>query len=94
VLASWFGQSSDCELELLEPVDPDDWLCEALGVSAELDWAHAFAAPIPPTTSVLAASVPATIARRTFEVISSPPSMGAGIDGIPSTGSESALWRG
>jgi hypothetical protein len=79
VLASWFGQSSACELEPFEPVEPVeplDWLWDALGVSAELDWAQAFAAPIPPTTSVLAASVPATIARRIFEVISSPPSLG------------------
>jgi hypothetical protein len=72
------GQSSACELELFEPVEPEDWLTEALGVSAEPDWAQAFAAPIPPTTSVLAASVPATIARRIFEVISSPPSLGCG----------------
>jgi hypothetical protein len=77
VVASWFGQSSACELEPLEPVDPDHWLCEALGVAGP-DCAQALAAPIPPTTSVLAASVPATIARRIFEVIPSPPFDGFG----------------
>jgi len=67
-------------------------------VALESDRAHAV--PIPPTTSVLAAIVPASTARRIFDVIwvtscrvvpgfAAPP---GAVDSIPSTEAEETLW--